>query len=76
MFEELKLILVDSLQVKEEDVLPTATREEIGLDSLAVLELVELLNDRLGVRVYDYELLDTITVADVAQLVDERRTAS
>jgi len=75
MFEEIKALLVGSLQIREEDVIPTATREEIGLDSVAVLELVELLSERLGVLVHDYELLDADTLADVADLVAERRGA-
>jgi acyl carrier protein len=72
VYEVLKDILVGSLQVRAEDIRPTATREEIGLDSLAVLELATLLSQRLGVQVHDYELLDTVTVDDVAQLVTER----
>lgn len=71
--EMLLAILVDSFQVPAEEVRPGATREEIGLDSLAVLELAEVLTRRLGVEIYDYELLDTVTVADVAALVTERR---
>jgi acyl carrier protein len=73
--EELRGVLVDCLQVSEEAVVPGATREEIGLDSLAVLELVVLLGERFGVEVHDYELLDTVTLAQVAQLVAERRSA-
>ncbi|MFG2115864.1 acyl carrier protein [Streptomyces sp. NPDC048718] len=69
----IKDILVNELHIREEDVVPTATREEVGLDSLAVLELATALNERLGIEVYDYELLDAGTVADVARLVAERR---
>lgn len=75
MFEEIKALLVGSLQMREQDVVPTATREEIGLDSLAVLEFAVLLSERLGVLVHDYELLDADTIADVADLVAERRGA-
>lgn len=74
MYDILRDILVESLQVRAEDVQPTATREEIGLDSLAVLELAILLTERLGVQVHDYELLDAVTVNDVAHLVAERRS--
>ncbi|MFF9345195.1 MULTISPECIES: acyl carrier protein [unclassified Streptomyces] len=73
MYDELKDILVADLQVREEDVAPTATREEVGLDSLAVLELATALNERLGIEVHDYELLDAGTLADVARLMAERR---
>ncbi|MFE3828679.1 acyl carrier protein [Streptomyces sp. NPDC059092] len=76
MYEELKGILVDDLQVRAEDVTPTASRAEVGLDSLAVLELVALLNGRYGIEVHDYEVLAAGTVADVADLMAERCAAA
>ncbi|GAA3762401.1 acyl carrier protein [Streptomyces tremellae] len=72
MYEVLRSILVDDLQMTEEDVVPTAGREEVGLDSLAVVELAALLHDRLGVEIHDWELMEAATVADVARLVEER----
>uniref|UniRef100_UPI0039BF1823 acyl carrier protein n=1 Tax=unclassified Streptomyces TaxID=2593676 RepID=UPI0039BF1823 len=76
MYEELKGILVDDLQVRAEDVTPTASRAEVGLDSLAVLELVTLLNGRYGIEVQDYEVLEAGTVGDVADLMARRRAAA
>ncbi|MEU8877665.1 acyl carrier protein [Streptomyces javensis] len=73
MYEELKDILVNDLQVRAEDVAPTASREQVGLDSLAVLELATLLSGRFGIAIHDYELLEADTVADVVLLVEERR---
>ncbi|UTP36956.1 acyl carrier protein [Streptomyces rapamycinicus] len=72
MYEVLKGILVDDLQMREEDVVPTAGREEVGLDSLTAVELAALLHNRLGIEIHDYELMDAATVADVARLVEER----
>ncbi|MGX1914104.1 acyl carrier protein [Streptomyces phaeochromogenes] len=76
VYEELKEILVDDLQVRAEDIAPTASREQIGLDSLAVLELAALLSGRFGIEIHDYELMEAATVADVARLVAERHTAA
>ncbi|MFJ8001344.1 acyl carrier protein [Streptomyces sp. NPDC096310] len=76
MYEELKGILVDDLQVRAEDIAPTAGREQIGLDSLAAVELAALLSDRYGVEIHDYELLEAGTVADVADLVAQRRAVA
>jgi acyl carrier protein len=72
MYEVVKEILVDDLQMREGDVVPTASREEVGLDSLTAVELAALLKKRLGVEIDDYELMDAATVADVASLVEER----
>ncbi|WSQ12837.1 acyl carrier protein [Streptomyces sp. NBC_01231] len=72
MHEVLRSILVDDLQMREEDVVPAAGREEVGLDSLAAVELSALLRSRLGIEVQDYELLEAATLADVARLVADR----
>ncbi|MGI5216162.1 acyl carrier protein [Plantactinospora sp. CA-290183] len=75
MYDVLKAILVDDLHVRAEDVLPTASRTEVGLDSLAAVELSAVLNSRLGIEVHDYELLGAATIADVARLMEERHLA-
>jgi acyl carrier protein len=72
----LKAILVDDLQMRADDVFPTASCAEVGLDSLAVMELSELLSSRFGITIHDYELLELATVGDVARLMEERRLAA
>ncbi|WP_247683040.1 acyl carrier protein [Micromonospora sp. D93] len=72
MFDQLKAILVEDLQMRTEDVVATADRVEVGLDSLAVVELSDLLSKRLDIHVSDYELLELATVGDIAELVAER----
>ncbi|WP_247673207.1 acyl carrier protein [Micromonospora sp. C51] len=72
MFDQLKTILVEDLQMRTEDVVATADRTEVGLDSLAVVELSDLLSKRLDIHVSDYELLELATVGDIAELVAER----
>lgn len=72
MFDQLKAILVEDLQMRTEDVVATADRAEVGLDSLTVVELAALLSQRLDIQVSDYELLELATVGDIADLVAER----
>lgn len=72
MFDQLKSILVEDLQMRSEDVVATADRTEVGLDSLAVVELSVLLSKRLDIEVQDYELLELGTVGDIAELLAER----
>lgn len=74
MFETLKEILVSKLKVDAGQVTPEATREEVELDSLAVVELSLLLEKELGVNVSDDELLDVDTIGDMALLVEQRMT--
>ncbi|WKU02970.1 acyl carrier protein [Micromonospora sp. HUAS LYJ1] len=72
MFDQLKAILVEDLQMRTEDVVATADRAEVGLDSLTVVELSALLSQRLDIQVSDYELLELATVGDIADLVAQR----
>jgi acyl carrier protein len=76
VYDVLRTILVDDLQLRAEDVLPGAGRAEIGLDSLAAVELVAVLRSRLGILVKDYEVLQAATVADVARLIEQRGPVS
>lgn len=72
MYEMLKVILIEDLLLDADDVLPDAGRTDAGLDSLAIVELSMVLSQRLGVDVTDDELLGLETVADIAQLIEER----
>jgi acyl carrier protein len=72
MLEQLRNILADTLKVAPETIVPEATREDIELDSLAVVELSLLLKSELGLDISDDELLEADTVADMARLMEER----
>ena len=76
MFDVLKRILVDDLQMRAQDITPAVHRAEVGVDSLAVAELASVLNSRLGIEIHDYELLELRTVGDIADLVQERCSAA
>jgi acyl carrier protein len=73
VYNVLKSVLVDDLQTREEDITPTASCIEVGLDSLTVAELSVVLRSRLGIEIHDYELLELATVGDIARLMEERR---
>lgn len=75
MYELLKTIMIEDLQLDADDVSPDASRADAGLDSLAIVELSMVLSRRLGIDISDDELLELQTVADIAQLI-EKRTAS
>lgn len=75
MYELLKTIMIEDLQLNAGELSPDASREDAGLDSLAIVELSMVLSRRLGIEIADDELLELATVADIAQLI-EKRTAS
>lgn len=72
MLEQFKEILSNKLKVSPEAITPEATREDIELDSLAVVELSLLLKSELGLDVSDDDLLEAETVADMVRLMEER----
>ncbi|WP_053847516.1 acyl carrier protein [Streptomyces sp. NRRL B-24085] len=73
MFETLKDILVGKLKVDPDRITPEATREDVELDSLAVVELSLLLEKELGVNVSDDELMETTSIGDMVRLVESRK---
>jgi acyl carrier protein len=72
MLEQLKEILSNKLKVSSEIIVPEATREDIELDSLAVVELSLLLKSELNLDISDDDLLEAETVADMVRLMEER----
>jgi acyl carrier protein len=76
VYEVLKTILVDDLQVRAEDITPTSSCVDVGLDSLTMVELASVASSRLGIEIYDYELQELATVGDIARLLGERGSAT
>ncbi|WP_308013361.1 acyl carrier protein [Streptomyces beigongshangae] len=75
MFDQLKEILVSKLKVDPEQIMPDATREDIELDSLAVVELSLVLENELDLRISDDELMEAPTVDALVRLLEERSAA-
>ncbi|WP_416969864.1 histidinol-phosphate transaminase [Streptomyces sp. 4F14] len=76
MYELLKTILIDDLELEADQMSPDASREDAGLDSLATFELSLALGQRLGVEVTDEELFGLKTLAEIAEFVEKRTTGS
>lgn len=72
MYELLKTIMIEDLLLDADEVRPDASREDAGLDSLAVIELSMALRKRCGIHITDEELLELGTVADIARLMGQR----
>ncbi|TQM78412.1 acyl carrier protein [Saccharothrix saharensis] len=75
MYETLKNILVETLKIAPEQVTPEATKDDLELDSLAVVELSMVLGKEHGLHISDEELQDVETVGDIVALMEERRGA-
>jgi acyl carrier protein len=66
-------VLTEEFGVPEDEVAPEATFESLGLDSLDVVELTLVLEERTGVKLEDEELEDVRTVQDAMDKVKEKQ---
>ena len=73
-FEELKAILVDRIGLPEEDVRddPSTTFDDIGLDSLAFVEIQLAMEQEYGVTVGDEDAEKIHTFGDAIDFVNRQ----
>ncbi|MCE9658585.1 MAG: acyl carrier protein [Burkholderiales bacterium] len=73
-FAAISSVLADKFKVDADKVRPESTLEQLGLDSLALMEFVFAVEDRFDVRIPE-ERLDPrqagVTLDHLAQLIDE-----
>ena len=73
-FAAISSVLADKFKVDADKVRPESTLEQLGLDSLALMEFVFAVEDRFDVRIPE-ERLDPrqagITLEHLAALIDE-----
>lgn len=55
---------------------PEQTFQEIGLDSMSLINLMYAIEDELGVTLTTDEMMEINTVADMQSLLSRKRTAS
>ncbi|MBQ7831753.1 MAG: acyl carrier protein [Clostridia bacterium] len=67
MLEKIQAMLAEALNLPVEKVAPDAKIvEDLGADSLDVVELLSQLEDEFGIIIPDEEVEGLVTVADVA----------
>ena len=75
-FEQVKKIIVDLLGVEPEKVTPDATfREDLGADSLDLVELIMEFEEQFGETISDEEAQQMKTVGQVVAYVEKRMAA-
>lgn len=74
MFDKIKEIIADKLSVDEESITMDSTFvEDLGADSLDVVELIMSLEEELEMEIPDEDAAEFITVADVVKYIKEHR---
>ena len=72
MFEKLKTMLVNDLQVNPDDIKPEAELvNDLGINSLELADLILLCEEKFGVEVKDDDIHKFITVGDVVSYLEE-----
>ncbi|MEM6822773.1 MAG: acyl carrier protein [Verrucomicrobiota bacterium] len=72
--EKVKEIIVEQLSVNEEQVTPEAKFiEDLGADSLDVVELVMAFEEQFGIEVPDEDAEKLLTVGDVNNYIKDKQ---
>ncbi len=73
MFETLKNILVEELQLDPEEITPEAElTNDLGINSIELADLVLMCEDKFGVEIEDDDIHQFVTVGDVANYLESR----
>ena len=71
MFEKVKEVLMEAINVDEDMIkLEANLKDDLGIDSLAAVELSLELETEFDVRIEDEELAKLVTVADIVSLLE------
>ena len=73
IFDKLKELVVDQLGVEEDEVTMEASmQDDLGADSLDLVDLVMSVEEEFGVKVADEDLENIKTVGDIVNYIDDR----
>ena len=73
MFETLKNILVEELQLDPEEITPEAElANDLGINSIELADLIMLCEDKFDITIDDEDLHRFLTVGDVVEFLESR----
>ena len=72
MLEKIREILVEQLNLKPEEIVETASfKDDLGVDSLDLFELVMSLEEEYGFEIPAEDMADLNTVGDVIRYLEQ-----
>ena len=73
-FEEIKELIAEILAVDEDKIKPESKLiDDLGADSLSVVELHMEIEERLGIKIPDEEVAKLATVEDVLKAIEANK---
>ena len=67
MFETLKNLLVEELQLDPDEIKPESElANDLGINSIELADLIMMCEDKFGVEIEDDDIHNFVTIADVA----------
>lgn len=72
MFEKIKEYAVRQLEIPADQITPDTTFESLGVDSLDIVEMINDLEEELGVELVLEEAGQITTVGEMAEFVESR----
>ena len=76
MFDTIKAIMVEALNLDETQVVSTASlKDDLAIDSLDAAELLMELEDQFGVRIDEKHASTFVTVGDIVAFIEANQTA-
>lgn len=74
MFEKVKDVLVEAINVDADMIkLESNLKDDLGIDSIAAVELSLELETEFDIRIEDEELAKLVTVADIVSLLEAKQ---
>ncbi|MGN0569902.1 MAG: acyl carrier protein [Candidatus Fimenecus sp.] len=72
VFEKIRDIICDQLELEEEDVtMDSVLLEDLGADSIDLADLVMTFEDEFDMEISDEDLENIKTVADIVKFIEE-----
>lgn len=74
IFDKIKDIIIDQLQVEESDVdMDTNLMKDLSADSLDAVEIIMAIEEEYGIEIPDEDAENFQTVADLVKYVEENK---
>lgn len=71
IFEKIKMLIVNQLGVDESEITELTTLEELGADSLDVLQMVMEFEDEFDVEISSEDVDEFKTIQDIVDYIEE-----